>query len=142
MKTIPPWLRKIIDETDTPEACKKAVWRVVKSEWDATHPRKLKKRGTKALTLAQMHMAVDKVLCELGPIKRRIPFPSFLKKVQIALGDSPTRKRDGTRGLYGDGEVAAAFKTYMVKVYWHNPPMHLYKRREELVNIPPRPDDL
>ena len=143
MKKIPPWLRKIIDETETPAACKKAVWRVVKSEWDAKHPRKPEKRGTKALTLAQMHTAVGKVLRDLKPQRGRIPYARFQRNVQIALGNSPTKKRDGTYSLYELSTVRPVLKEYLATVYWPTQaPVHLNKRRYSSLYRFLRPDDI
>lgn len=135
---IPPWLRKILDESQDTDACMKAIRRVVMPVWRAAHPRPLTwllrpPPGPRRLDLIKVWDAVENVLGELTPAGRKtITWKWFLSKVQQTVGNSPNRKwgKSGP-GLYDETVLRPVIWNYILKnVAWCKIPPKLLARRQ------------
>jgi hypothetical protein len=134
---IPPWLRKILDESQDPDACMKAIRRVVMPLWRKEHPRNpLGPRnppGPRELDMGAVGNAVDAVLGRLTPADRKtITWKWFFLRVQQAIGDSPNRKWGKTGpGLYDETVLRPLIWTYILGVMeWEDIPPKLFDRRQ------------
>ena len=135
---IPPWLRKILDESPDPDACMKAIRRVVMPVWRPAHPRPLPwlprpRPGPRRLELIKVWVAVENVLGGLTPAGRKtITWKWFLFKVQQTVGNSPNRKwgKSGP-GLYDETVLRPLMWNYILKnVAWGKIPPKLLARRQ------------
>ena len=129
---IPPWLRKILDESQDPDVCMKAIRCVVMPVWRETHPRLRNSPGPRKLGLFEVGDAVEIVLGGLTPAGRKtITWKWFLSKVQQTLGDSPNKGKHGEPRLYHETVLRPLIWVYILTALeWDDIPPQLFARRQ------------
>mgnify|MGYP001569581379 CR=1 FL=1 len=134
-KPIPPWLRKIIDESVDPVTCMQAIRREVMPEWRKKHPRPRKKPGPRAPLVpvpVAVRNAVIKVFDNLSPMAfKEINWKGFIEEVQKELGDSPYKRRGVEPHPYNTDLIRLVARHVMVTIPKANIPPGIIDHRRQ-----------
>ena len=127
MKTTPPWLQKLIDETPNRKAFEKALIGEVLPLWKEKHP---DKKESWKLTRADVYTAMMTVLGGLSPADfEALEWKTFLYQVIQALGPSTNKGKTGKSRPFHHTTVRDLIKQVFENVYWLKIPPKLRQPR-------------